>query len=282
MTSPPYTLPGETSSLEAELSSTILPVELQGVEKRREEELEEARSIQSAMIPAESLRAGKVKISHAFQPIADVGGDFLDYFELTDGSIGLYIGDVSGKGLPAAMYAALTVGTLRGVHKTGQSPGDVLSTLNRRLMIRGMPRRHAAVQYAVFDPRSRRMQIASAGMPCPIHISSRSCRTVEVAGIPPGLFATTAAYEISTIVIEPADSVIFLTDGLTDAFNTEGEGFGCERLQAICETQVHRSPTELLGEIFSAVEEFTRGRLQHDDMAACVFHYDGKECSEKC
>jgi stage II sporulation SpoE-like protein len=122
------------------MHTTAPPLELQAIGKLREEELEEARSLQSVMLPAESLRAGKVSISHAFQPMAEVGGDFLDYFELTDGCVGLYVGDVSGKGLPAAMYAALAVGTLRGVHKTGQSPGDVLSTLNRRLLIRGTPR----------------------------------------------------------------------------------------------------------------------------------------------
>lgn len=103
-------------------------------------------------------------ICHEFQPIAAVGGDFLDYFELTDGTVGLYRGDVSGKGLPDAFYAALTVGTLRGVHKTGTSPSDVRATLNRRLMIRGMPRRHVAFQYAVFDPGSRDLRIASAGV----------------------------------------------------------------------------------------------------------------------
>ena len=255
------------------MSTTVLPVQLQTIETLREEELEEARSIQSAMLPAESLRAGKVKISHAFQPIAEVGGDVLDYFELTDGSIGLYVGDVSGKGLPAAMYAALAVGTLRGVHKTSQSPGDVLSTLNRRLMIRGMPRRHAAVQYAVFDPHGREMRIASAGMPCPFHISRGGCHSVEVIGIPPGLFAPTVTYETAKVRIEPGDSVLFCTDGITDAFNLQGESFGIARLQAICETQVCDSPAELLGQIFAEVERFARGRAQHDDMAAAVFHY---------
>src|SRR5262245_10049767 len=93
--------------------------ELHAIERLREEELEEARSIQSVMLPVESLRGASVRISHAFQPVTEVGGDFLDYFELTDGCYGLYLGDVSGKGLPAAMYAALAVGTLRGVHKTG-------------------------------------------------------------------------------------------------------------------------------------------------------------------
>src|ERR1700724_2097785 len=123
------------------------------IEKLREEELEEARAIQSVMMPGEPLRAGAVRISHAFQPLAAVGGDFLDYFEMSDGSIGLYLGDVSGKGLAAAMYAALAVGTLRGVHKTGQSPDRVLSTLNRRLRVRGVPRRYCAMQYALFDTR---------------------------------------------------------------------------------------------------------------------------------
>lgn len=74
------------------------------------------------MLPSQPLSTGEVTICHAFQPVAEVGGDFLDYFQLADGSVGLYLGDVSGKGLPAAMYAALAVGTLRGVHKTGLCP----------------------------------------------------------------------------------------------------------------------------------------------------------------
>jgi len=155
-------------------------------EKLREEELEEARAIQSVMLPGEPLRAGAVRISHEFQPVAAVGGDFLDYFELADGSIGLYLGDVSGKGLAAAMYAALAVGTLRGVHKTGQSPGSVLSTLNRRLLVQGVPRRYSAAQYAIFDPRTAEMHVTSAGMPGPFHLSAEGCRVLEIPGLPPG------------------------------------------------------------------------------------------------
>lgn len=251
------------------------PVELHAIEKLREEELEEARSIQSVMLPAESLRTSCVRISHAFQPVTEVGGDFLDYFELTDGCYGLYLGDVSGKGLPAAMYAALAVGTLRGVHKTGLCPSQVLSTLNRRLMIRGIPRRHAAVQYATFDPRTRVMKIASAGMPGPFHLTPKGCRALEIQGIPPGLFDPSIQYETVEISLEPRDSVLFFTDGLPDAFDGEGESFGTERLQALCETQFHSSTTELLDELFSAVSRFARGRTQHDDMAAAILHYSG-------
>jgi sigma-B regulation protein RsbU (phosphoserine phosphatase) len=253
------------------MQTTAPSLELNEIEKLREEELEEARAMQSVMLPAESLRAGAVTISHEFQPIAAVGGDFLDYFELTDGSIGLYLGDVSGKGLPAAMYAALAVGTLRGVHKTGQPPNNVMETLNRRLLIRGMPRRHTAIQYAVFDPRTHEMQIASAGMPGPFHLDAEGCRTLELSGIPPGLFQA-AGYEIVTLPLQPGDSVLFCTDGLTDAFDGNGEQFGIDRLQETCKAERGGPPVKLLGKIFAEVEAFARGRGQHDDMAAALFH----------
>jgi sigma-B regulation protein RsbU (phosphoserine phosphatase) len=244
------------------------------IEKLREEELEEARAIQSVMLPERALRAGGVRISHEFQPIAAVGGDFLDYFQLSDGTIGLYLGDVSGKGLPAAMYAALAVGTLRGVHKTGQPPCGVLSTLNRRLLVRGVPRRYSAAQYAKFDPRTRQMQIAGAGMPGPFHLSSRGCRILEVPGIPPGLFEG-VDYDMCAINLEPGDSVLFCTDGITDAFSLEEEVFGIERIQELCESALDAAPTELLGQMFAALASHTHGREQHDDMTAAVFQYEG-------
>ncbi len=256
------------------MNTTAPPLELRALEKLREEELEEARAIQSVMLPAESLRAGAVMISHEFQPLAAVGGDFLDYFELTDGRVGLYLGDVSGKGLPAALYAALAVGTLRGVHKTGTSSHDVLATLNRRLMIRGLPRRHTAIQYAVFDPRSHDLQVPSAGMPGPFHLSASGCRNLKLSGVPPGLFAA-ASYETLTLRLQAGDSVLFCTDGITDAFARKEDQFGIERLQAVCDAQRIASPTVLLERLFAAVESFCCGQEQQDDMAAALFHFCG-------
>lgn len=248
--------------------------EAQALERLREQELEEARSIQNVMLPTESLRTASVTISHEFQPVADVGGDFLDYFELTDGSIGLYLGDVAGKGLPAAMYAALAVGTLRGVHKTGQSPSNVLCTLNKRLTIRGVPRRYAAIQYAVYEPAQRCMRVASAGMVGPLILSGGQCRALELPGIPPGLFAN-ATYEAHTLALQQGDAVLFCSDGITDAMDPEGASFGLERLQGICEEYSDLASTELLGCIFREVENFSRGRSQHDDMAAALFVCSG-------
>jgi serine phosphatase RsbU (regulator of sigma subunit) len=79
---------------------------------------------------------------------------------------------------------------------------------------------------------------------------------------------------VESFRLEPGDSVLFFRDGLPDAFDTEGESFGIERLQAVCETEFHRPPQEFLGRIFSAVEHFVQGRTQHDDMAAAIFHFD--------
>src|ERR1700692_1382147 len=148
---------------------TILPaVEASAIERLGQEELEKARAVQSLMLPAEALCAGPVIIAHQFEPVDIVGGDFVDYFSMDNGSVGFYVGDVSGKGLPAAMYAALAVGILRSVHKTDESPSDILSALNKRLMGRGGLRRHAAIIYGVFDPRSRELQLAT-GMPGPLY-----------------------------------------------------------------------------------------------------------------
>lgn len=251
--------------------TTALMSELLNLEKTRVHELEEARTIQSLMLPVQALHTAGVTISHEFRPMAAVGGDFLDYFELKDETIGFYLMDVCGKGLPAALYSALAIAVLRGVHKTGTSPGDVLATFNQRLMIRGLPGQYSAVQYALFDPRSGQMQIAGAGMPSPIHFSANDCRTLDISGIPPGMFADTR-YETVTLDVRPGDSVLFYTDGLTEALGKDNKPFGTERLQRLCTAARFAAPGSMLGKIFHGVEKFVDGHEQCDDMATVLFH----------
>jgi phosphoserine phosphatase RsbU/P len=256
------------------MDTAILPLELRSIEKLREQDLEEARVIQNVMLPAHPLRVGGVTISHEFQPVAEVGGDYLDYFALSDGLIGLYIGDVSGKGLPAALYAALAVGTLRGVHKTGQHPGRVLSTLNERLLLRGIPGRHTAIQYALFDPTTARMRIVSAGMPGPLLLRGEESRVLKVAGLPPGLFPA-ATYDELVLQLEPGDSVLFCTDGITDARNVHDLEFGLEGIEDVCRRHAGESPVGLLGHLFSTIQTFSTDCKQWDDMTAAYFHFAG-------
>jgi phosphoserine phosphatase RsbU/P len=251
---------------------TILPaVEAQAIEKLRQEELEEARAVQSLMLPAEVLCAGPVTVAHQFEPVAIVGGDFVDYFSMDNGSVGFYVGDVSGKGLPAAMYAALAVGILRSVHKTDQSPGEILSALNKRLMSRGGLRRHAAIVYGVFNPHTCEMHLAGAGMPGPLYFSAKGCRVLDLSGIPPGLFAD-SEYETLTLKLEPGDSILVCSDGIIEAQNARYDDFTVARLISVCNESFRASPSELLLRIFLAVHDFTDVIQQHDDMAAVIFH----------
>jgi serine phosphatase RsbU (regulator of sigma subunit) len=120
------------------------------------------------------------------------------------------------------------------------------------------------------------MQIAGAGMPGPFHLSSRGCRVLEIPGIPPGLFEG-VDYDMRTINLEPGDSVLFCSDGITVAFDVAEEPFGIARVQEVCEASFYAAPAELLGQIFSALASYTQGREQHDDMTAAVFHYEGCE-----
>jgi len=253
------------------MPTRLSTVELHAIEALREQELEEARTIQGAMLPGQPLRTPEVTISHEFQPAAEVGGDYLDYFSLSDGTVGLYIGDVSGKGLPAALYGALAVGTLRGVHKTGRSPSSVLSLLNERLLLRGIPERHTAIQYALFDPADACMRIVGAGMPGPFLIRGNDCQTLQLAGMPPGLFPD-IRYEEYELQLKPDDSVLFCTDGLTDARNKHEEEFEAEGVMETCLRHQGDAGVALLGHILAAVQEFSRGCRQWDDLTAAVFH----------
>jgi sigma-B regulation protein RsbU (phosphoserine phosphatase) len=131
-----------------------------------------------------------------------------------------------------------------------------------------------AIQCAFFDPCSHEIRIASAGMPGPVHLSASGCRTLELSGIPPGLFAE-SNYDTFAVRLKPGDSMLFCTDGLTDAFNCHGEQFGLERLHLLCSAERLASPTEILSTIFAAVENFSHGCEQHDDMAATLFHFSG-------
>ena len=235
----------------------------------RETELEEARNLQLSLLPNAPLRASSVEFTSRFQAAAAVGGDFLDYFYLSDKRIGIYLGDVVGKGLSAAMYAALTVGTLRGIHKTGCPPMTVLSTLNRRLRTRAVPGRYSAVQYAVYDPESRELLYSNAGLPRPIHFSNGSCREVGQGGLPSGLFDE-AQYDQYSVTLVPGDALLFLTDGLIEAHDSAREEFGSSRVMEICKRHLRSPANDLLAHLFSAVGDFTGHTAQQDDITAAL------------
>jgi sigma-B regulation protein RsbU (phosphoserine phosphatase) len=145
--------------------------------------------------------------------------------------------------------------------------------LNRRLLLRGIPGRHLAIPYALFDPANGRMRIVSAGMPGPLLLRGRDSRLLQIAGLPPGLFST-ATYDELSLQLEPADSLLFFTDGLSDA-QYPRPGVGIEGIEDVCRRHVGESPLDLLGHLFSAIQDFNTNCKQWDEMTAAYVHFAG-------
>ena len=228
----------------------------------------EACLAQKLLLPREPLLASNFEVSYMVRTSRDMGGDFLDYFYLADERLGIYIGDVVGKGLPAAMFAGLAIGSLRSIHKTGEAPAAVLEAFNKRLRVRPDPFRYCATQYAVFDPLTLELCVANAGIPRPLHLSAGGCCLLGEGGLPSGLFDF-AEYDQFTFQMVPGDAVFFTTDGLPEAKDSHEEEFGTARLIEVCAEVGCDHPDRLLRAVFARVEEFAN-TIRRDDMTAVV------------
>jgi sigma-B regulation protein RsbU (phosphoserine phosphatase) len=172
---------------------------------------DEPRLIQDSLLPSGTLRGDAFEIAFGFAPLGEVGGDFADYFSLPNGLVGIYIGDVVGKGLIAAMYASLVMGTIRGINKTGEDTAAVLGLLNNRLRVRPVPGRYSPTIYVLFNPATGVLTFSNAGVP--LLVSGDACRSLGEGGFPSGLFADVSD-EIHSVQLAPGDAVLFATDGL--------------------------------------------------------------------
>lgn len=233
-----------------------------------EEYKREAERVQSSLLPARDLTAAGVELAFRYVPYAEVGGDFTDFFILPDGIIGLYLGDVVGKGLPGAMYAALVMGTLRGIHKTGEGPASVLALLNDRLLVRPVAGRFCATLYACFDPRSRQLSFSNAGLPFPLLLSNTGCRVLGQGGLPAGMFPKTS-YDLHTVQLSDEDAVLFATDGLHELCNSQGMQFSAQRLTQIWSQCGGASAAQAMQILFDALGAFSDAG-QQDDITAVV------------
>jgi phosphoserine phosphatase RsbU/P len=232
-------------------------------------EHEEAREIQRSLLPAGPLLGDSFEISYRFAPFGEVGGDFADFFYLPDGRAGLYVGDVVGKGLPAAMYAALVMGMIRGIHKAGEDTAAALTLLNKRLVVRPVPGRYSATLYATFDPLTRELAFSNAGLPQPVLVSAAGCTRLGGGGLPSGLFPV-AAYDLHTVKLEPGDAVLFATDGLHELRDSEDNDFTWEKLAEIWKQCHGKDSQDCLDLLFDEATRFTQSGWQNDDITAVV------------
>jgi phosphoserine phosphatase RsbU/P len=230
---------------------------------------DEARLIQDSLLPRCTLRGDAFEITFRFAPLGEVGGDFADFFNLRNGLVGMYMGDVVGKGLIAAMYASLVMGTIRGINKTGEDTGAMLSLLNKRLRVRPVPGRYSSMIYALFDPATGVLTFSKAGVPLPLLTSSEGCRSLGEGGFASGMFAD-VSYEIHSVQLSSGDAVLFATDGPHEMRNAQNEDLSSGKLEEIWKQCRGKSADDCLDFLFDEAREFSASSGSHDDVTAIV------------
>jgi sigma-B regulation protein RsbU (phosphoserine phosphatase) len=228
-----------------------------------------ARLIQDSLLPRGTLRGEAFEVAFRFAPLGEVGGDYANFFTLPNGLVGLYLGDVVGKGLIAAMYASLVMGTIRGINKTGEDTAALLGLLNKRLPVRPVPGRYSSMIYALFNPASGQLTFSNGGVPLPSLVCGDRCRSLGEGGFPSGLFPD-AAYEIHIVQLSPGDPVLFATDGLHEMRNPQNQDLSWGKLEEIWKQCRCKSADECLDFLFEEVRAFSASSGSHDDITAVV------------
>jgi serine phosphatase RsbU (regulator of sigma subunit)/predicted ester cyclase len=200
--------------------------------ERVEQELRVARRIQQASLPKTVPTPEGWHIAPYYQPAREVGGDFYDFHILSEGRLGLVVGDATGKGVPAALVMSTTCGMLRLAAQSYSSPGEMLQRLNETLFTSIPSNMFVTCFYAILDPESGSLSYANAGHDVPYLHRGNDCEELRARGMPLGLMPG-MSYEQKEIVLDADESAIFYSDGLVEAHDPQGEMFGFPRLRAL-------------------------------------------------
>jgi serine phosphatase RsbU (regulator of sigma subunit) len=233
-----------------------------------EQELRVARSIQQTLLRQEQLPLEGWTVKAHYQPARAVGGDFYDFIQLPDSRIGITIGDVSDKGVPAALVMAMTRTLLRETTKLHDSPGAILSAANESLAGDIPEKMFVTCFYAILEPASGRLIYANAGHDVPFWRTRDGVKALHARGMPLGLMPG-MSYEEAEIRLAPHDTVLFYTDGLVEAHNPGREMFGLPRIEALIAG--HPGGPELVTYLLEHQTAFTGpGWEQEDDTTTII------------
>ena len=236
-------------------------------------ELKIAAEIQRALAPERQYQGAGFEIAAASVPCRAIGGDFFDYFDLPDAAFGFALGDVSGKGPPAALLAAEIQGILAAHSYSGSTPADTLSRVNDVLTRRPIDARFATAWYGVLSSAGC-LTYCNAGHNPPLLVGTYGLRRLERGGLIVGAFKQ-ATFEEEMVQLDPGDVLVVFSDGITEALNPDGEEFGEERLLSCVKANPELAPTALLERLLDTVHQFTTSAVQNDDLTLLVFRYVG-------
>jgi len=243
-------------------------------EERIEKELRFAQRVQVALLPTEPPKTAEgVDVAGRFEPARELGGDIHDFLVPEPDTLVVAVGDVSGKGAPAALYGAFAAEQVRSRTLRRRFTPDrfsvagVLRAMNTNLHERHLEEYYCTLCYAFFDFRRRTVTLANSGLPYPIRCSAEKCGQIELPGVPLGSFPG-IVYDEVTLELKPDDLFVFCTDGIFEAWNAMGAEFGARRLCDVVAASRRESARGIVDAIFHAVTEFRGSAPQADDMTA--------------
>jgi sigma-B regulation protein RsbU (phosphoserine phosphatase) len=242
-------------------------------EARLENELDMAREIQIRLLPQVVPTLRGAHVAARFTPARTIGGDMYEFLQYSGDSTAIMIGDVSGKGAPAALYAALVAGILRSAADSEPSPAEMLTLVNTALTERPISAQYISMIYAVWDGANGTLRVANSGLPRPIHSHAGETEIVQATGLPLGPFDD-ATFDELDIHVAPGDVFVFFSDGISDAANPVFETFGRKRIEAVVTEKHENSAQEIVNCIFDAVREFSQGCDPFDDETVVVIKID--------
>jgi sigma-B regulation protein RsbU (phosphoserine phosphatase) len=241
-------------------------------EARLERELLFARRVQTALLPTQLPRRLKgVDVAAEFAPARELGGDFHDFLMPESTTLIVALGDVSGKGVPAALYSVFAGELVRGrtfrrrFMPEQSSPRHVLTSINTILHDRQLEEYYCTLCYAVFDLKRKTVTLANSGLPYPVRVSGDIAELIELPGVPLGSFVGMNYDELS-YPLHPGDVYVFCSDGVSEAMNERGEEFGTRRVVEIVRENRSRTADQIVRQLADAVAEHRAGYPPNDDM----------------
>jgi serine phosphatase RsbU (regulator of sigma subunit) len=248
------------------LEASLAEIEQQNEQLRKGLAL--ARDIQVGLLPERPPWNGESLAVYARSiPAYDVGGDFYTYLALPEGRAAIAIGDVSGKGIGAALIMALTSSAVESQGRQFEYPAQVLTALNQLLAPRLRANHmNAALLFAVFDPHAHTVRIANAGMIAPVVISPHGNRFVEVGGLPLGSMVG-AIYQEALVELDPGEGLLLVSDGVVEAHGPSGDLFGFDRLEeTVADQKTFGDVRALVELVLARVYDHMATAEQHDDI----------------
>jgi serine phosphatase RsbU (regulator of sigma subunit) len=264
----------ETLASEASVAIENARLYREKLEKAKmEQEMRIAAEIQQALLPKPRASLGFVEAAAASVPCRSIGGDFFDYLDNPGESFGFTLGDVAGKGPPAALMSALMQGMFAAYAYSPDGPSTAVAHINKALCRRGIESRFVTIMLGSVSPDGR-LTYCNGGHNPPMILGKSGVRRLEAGGPVVGLLAM-APFGQDTVQLDPGDVVVIFSDGVSEAMNVAGEEFGDARLLEVAQAGVNDSVQGLVDRVIAAVRAFAKGAAQSDDITVMVLRYLG-------